>query len=137
MPPGCQGLLVVQEYFCNRQTQGQPRVSREQSKHYSLILGQWGSYKKGGHGDISLFSCSPTDNRMKVLVLAALLTGRRVPPAPPLPELRSLSSAMGPTGHKAGQTWSLFQGSPWGLRGPILGSPQIPPRSWHPFNLQV
>lgn len=47
----CSGLFL-------QQTQGQLRVSREQSKHDGLISGQQGSYKEGGHSDISF--CSPT-----------------------------------------------------------------------------
>ena len=65
----------------------------------------------------SAFAHQP-DNRMRLLVLAALLTGRRVPSAPPLPAPGSLASTMGARGHR--------DGSPWGSRAPILGSPQIP-----------
>lgn len=93
----CSGLFL-------QQTQGQLRVSREQSKQDVIVLSQGSRAAIRREPTVTSAFAHQPDNRMRLLVLAALLTGRRVPSAPPLPTLGSLSSTVGTRGHRDGQT---------------------------------
>lgn len=92
----------------NRQTQGRPEVTREQGKHYSLISGPEGAYKEGGLRWGQSFLPRPFPDRMNLLVLAALLTGRQVSPVPPTSRAKVSLFWNGVTGHRDGQTWNLL-----------------------------
>ena len=94
-------MLVAQDYFCNRLKANSESAG---SKANTTVLSQGSRAAIRREAIVTSVFAHQPDNRMRLLVLAALLTGRQVPSAPPLPALGSLSSAMGARGHRDGPT---------------------------------